>query len=428
MRYFIIVLIVLMSIATLACGRLGVRVEKKIELAGSELTGVPVQVERVELKLMRGMGEIAGLTVANPAGYEAEYAFQMDLSRLNLGVFSLLLGVKTIILDELVIDSPVVNFERNAQGGSNLKEISDNVRENIDRADQKLVEEKPRTDKSPKEPIRIAVRKLVIKRVTFNARLVDGTTASGTLPDIELTDVGGSEGMTAGGLGSVIVAAMAREMFKHVAARRLIESGSRIHLALEAIDAEKVLETLNQKLALTIEQIEKAKPIIEQLSQNLRNVIRQIQEHGFLELESLSKRFEALADEAQVRLKSILTDGQLEKLKTLLNKLNDNTIETIWNAMVDELMKFLKPKKDQIELLRSILHEELQKRYKLLSHFKKTPNKSFDDFKSAYQTLQDETLQRLSGTLDTAQIKALKERQTELREIIQAVYFGVFGP
>jgi uncharacterized phage infection (PIP) family protein YhgE len=224
------------------------------------------------------------------------------------------------------------------------------------------------------------------------------------------------------------VAAMAREMFKHVTARRLTESGSRIHLALEAIDAEKVLETLNQKLALTIEQIEKAKPIIEQLSQNLKNVIHEIQEHGFLELESLSKRFEALAGEVQARLKDILTDAQLQKLKTLLNKLNDNTIETIWTAMVDELMKFLEPKKDQIERMRSILREELQKRYELLSHFKKTPNKSFDDFKSAYQALQDETLQRLSDTLDTAQIKALKERQAELREIIQAVYFGVFGP
>ena len=131
MRHFRLWLIALMMITTVACGRLGMRVEKKIESAGSELTGVPVQVERVELKLMRGMGEIAGLTVANPAGYEAEYAFQMDLSRLNLGVFSLLLGVKTIILDELVIDSPVVNFEHNAQGGSNLKEISDNVRENM---------------------------------------------------------------------------------------------------------------------------------------------------------------------------------------------------------------------------------------------------------------------------------------------------------
>jgi hypothetical protein len=428
MRHFRLALIILMSIATLSCGRLGERVEKKIESAGSELTGVPVQVERVELKLARGMGEIAGLTVANPAGYEAEYAFQMDLSRLNLGVLSLLLGVKTIILDELVIDSPVVNFERNAQGGSNLKEISDNVRKNLDRADQKLVEEKPTTDKSPKEPIRIAVRKLVIRGVTFNARRVDGTTASGTLPDIELTDVGGSEGMTAGGLGSVVVAAMAREMFKHVAAQRLTKSGSRIHLALETIDAERILETLNQKLALTIEQIEKAKPIIEQLSQNLKNVIRQIQEHGFLELESLSKRFEALAGEVQARLQDILTDAQLQKLKTLLNKLNDNTIETIWTAMVDELMKFLEPKKDQIERLRSILREELQKRYELLSHFKKTPGKSFDDFKSAYQALQNETLQRLSDTLDTAQIKALKDRQAKLREIIQAVYFGVFEP
>ncbi len=426
MQHFRLGLLVLMSITTLACGRLDVRVKGKIESAGSELTGVPVRVKRVKLKLARGSGQITGLTVANPVGYEDGYAFQMDLLRLNLGIVSTLRG-QPLVLDELVIDSPVVNFERSAQGSSNLKEISDNVRDNLERADRKLVEEEQKSDETPKEPIRIAVSKLIIEGVTFNARLVDGKTASGTLPDIELTDVGGPEGMTGGGLGSTVVVAMAREMFKHLAARKLRDSGSRIHLNLEAIDREKILEALDQKLTLTIEQIEKVKPIIEQQSQRLKKAIHKVQVQGFLELGSLSKRLEAAAEEALARLTDILTNEQLKKLKALFKKLNETTLEQIRDALVEELMKFLELKRDQFKRLRPIFREELRKRSELLNNFKNAPGRSFDDFKGAYQALQDETLQRLRDGLDTAQINALKERQTELRGIIRAVYFGVFG-
>ena len=105
------VLIVLLALAAAACGRLGTRVDNKIETVGSELTGVAVVVERVELRPARGLREITGFTVANPAGDAAPYALQMDLLRLNLGVVSSLVGER-LVLDELVIDSPAVTFIR----------------------------------------------------------------------------------------------------------------------------------------------------------------------------------------------------------------------------------------------------------------------------------------------------------------------------
>ena len=63
----------------------------------------------------------------------------------------------------------------------------------------------------------------------------DGTFRSGTLPAIELTDVGGKKGKSPAGLGAVVVLAMAGEMLKQAVAHKLAE-GFRF-------EAEKLLST-----------------------------------------------------------------------------------------------------------------------------------------------------------------------------------------
>ena len=66
----------------LLVGNLDKIIKGAIEGAGSELLGVPVTVASVELDLKSGTGQISGITVANPAGYQAVNAFQMDMIRL----------------------------------------------------------------------------------------------------------------------------------------------------------------------------------------------------------------------------------------------------------------------------------------------------------------------------------------------------------
>ena len=159
-------LIVLMAFVATACGSLNEYVVKKIESVGSELTGVPVRVERVNLGLFRGLGEITRVTLANPEGYQTDYAYQMDVVRLKIRVLSLL--TEPLVVRELVIDSPIVNLECREPGGSNWSEIAYNVRANRARADSQSAEAKPTPDKTPGKPLRIVVKRLVIKGVTFN--------------------------------------------------------------------------------------------------------------------------------------------------------------------------------------------------------------------------------------------------------------------
>jgi hypothetical protein len=172
-----------MAFVVTACGSLNEWVSRKVESVGSKLTGVPVRVERVNLGIFRGLGEFTRVTVANPEGYQTDYAFQMDVIRLNLRVLSLL--TEPLVVRELVIDSPIMNFESHDSGVSNWSEIANNVRANQAPADRQTAEAKPTPDKPPGKPLRIVVKRLVIQGVTFNLRRADGTTASGTLPAIE---------------------------------------------------------------------------------------------------------------------------------------------------------------------------------------------------------------------------------------------------
>jgi len=426
MRLMKLCILVLMAFFVTACESLNEYVVKKIESVGSGLTGVPVRVERVHLGLFRGLGEITRVTLANPRGYQTDYAFQMDVIRLDLRVLSLL--SEPLVVRELVIDSPIVNFESHDSGVSNWGEIANNVRANQARADSQSAEAKPTPDKTPGKPLRIVVKRLVIQGVTFNLRRADGTTASGTLPAIELTEVGGSDGKTPGELGTVVFLAMAREIFKQVSAPSFQEGTDGVPPAFEQLNAERIMAALEQKLTLSREQWNRVRPVIEQQSQKLQKAIDEARGQGFLDLEILFKRFAAATEQARVQLNEFLTREQVEKIENLLEELHQFTIGEIRNALVGGLTRFLKLRRDQIERLQPIFRDEIQKRSRLLSKLAIAPDISFEDFMTDFEALQDELRQRVSEALDPDQVRALEKRQEQLRKLVQKAYFGIVAP
>ena len=198
-------------------GSLDKIVKNQIEVVGTELTGVPVRVGSVGIHLKNGAGQISRLRIANPEGYAAAHAFDMSLLRLDINLQSL--GKQPLVLDELTIDSPVVNMEINQRGGSNLKEILDNVSKNSQQADAKAETE------DSGEPIRMAIRKLVIKGATFTESnpLEEGEPRSGTLPLIERTNLGGSEGATPAQVGKLIIGDLAGQVVKQEAMKKMTD-------------------------------------------------------------------------------------------------------------------------------------------------------------------------------------------------------------
>ncbi|MDJ0957705.1 MAG: hypothetical protein QNI91_12635 [Arenicellales bacterium] len=407
--------VALIILSVTACGRLNERIDHEIEEVGQDLTEEPVKVERVKIRLGGGSGQIKGLTIPNPEGYEADNAFEMDLLRINIGVFASL-DRPPIVLDELVIDSPTLNLELNDRGGSNLKDIADTVQKNSEQAGHEPVEEKSESDDGPKKPTRIAVRKLLIKDVTFSLRRADGTFRSGTLPTIELTDVGGDEGKTPAGLGATVVIAMAGEMLKQAVAHKLVE-GLRF-------DGEKVLSLLDQRLALTAAQQAEVKVVAEKISQSLNDAIERWIEEGFIDLALLSEDLEPVAEEAKNLMKDILDNEQMQEFQSFLANLDEEAVDTIRTALVDRLADGLVLKDEQKVKLRPILRQHLESVGELLSEFANNPERSIEAFKADYNALQSDTRQKLQDVLSADQLVALTERQDEVRDRIQGIFFS----
>jgi hypothetical protein len=192
-------------------------VENQIETIGSELAGVPVRVGSVGIDIKSGTGVISDLRIANPDGYAAPDAFEMSTLRADIDLQSV--GKQPLVLDELMIDSAVVHLETSERSRSNLTEILDNVSRNTRQADAKA------ETADSGEPMRIAIRRLLIKGVTFTESnpLEEGEPRKGTLPAIERTQVGGSNGATPGEIGKIVIRELGGKVVRQAAKEALKE-------------------------------------------------------------------------------------------------------------------------------------------------------------------------------------------------------------
>ena len=170
--------------------------------------------------LHASVGQITKLSITNPKGYKTDAAFSMNLLRPGIDLPSV--GKNPLVLNELVIDSPLLNTEMNEKGASNLKEISDNLTANTSAADK---EASSAQEQAGGEPLRILIRKLTIKGVSYVVRspVEKLDNAKGTLPTITMSNVGGSKGGTPGEIGKIIVGKMTERVIAQ-AAKAGIES------------------------------------------------------------------------------------------------------------------------------------------------------------------------------------------------------------
>lgn len=408
-------IILLCAALVTGCAGLNKKIDRKIETEGREYTGVPVNVDSVKLNPLTGNGKIKGTRIANPTGYSTENAIEMQRLQLNLGVLSLLTKRQPLIIDELVIDGSLINMEMAPHGGSNLKEIKDNITDKL----AAIAAKKKESKKDKKKPRKMRISKLIIKNVAYHLQKKDGKIKTGTLPDIELTDVGGVEGKTIGGIGTAVVAAMTKEMFKEELFSKLrveLEGlGPRDTGEIEALIADQAAAALGQKLTLTREQREVLRIVFEIALATLNQTFAQNSGIGLLDADPLSHQFEAVSKAIRVRLKEDLEPEQLAEINAFFKEMAAEFAEMIRAQLFDRLSRFLELTPAQIEQFRPIFREELDKWLLLFKRFLDTYNQLTNDF----TVLRKETSQRFEGLLRPDQIKALNEREDALGGMIR---------
>jgi uncharacterized protein involved in outer membrane biogenesis len=185
-------------------------VKTAVEKYGSDMTQASVKLNDVEIELTSGKGALRGLTVGNPAGFKSERAFSLGEIGLQLDTGSV--TQDPVVIKEISITAPEVTYELGLKG-SNV----DALKRNVD-AYSGAGKDKSKGEAKPKEANK-AGKKLVIDHiyirkgvVQVSATELEGKTASASLPDIHLTDIGKkSGGATAAEVAEQVLAAISKE-------------------------------------------------------------------------------------------------------------------------------------------------------------------------------------------------------------------------
>jgi hypothetical protein len=104
--------------------RLDAVVAAAVERYGSAVTGTDVDVGGVALALSAGRADLAGITIANPSGYDTDYAVQVGHATVALDIGSLAGNVP--VIEELLLEGATINAEQRS-AASNLTDIQRHV-------------------------------------------------------------------------------------------------------------------------------------------------------------------------------------------------------------------------------------------------------------------------------------------------------------
>jgi len=217
--------VVIVGGVTLLLSNLDDLVAKVIESEGSKVTGTQVAVSGVEISLTEGRGAINRLTVASPAGFDPDYAFQLEGVSMDLDLGSLRDDV--IVIDEIRISNPVVSAQVLADASSNITALQSHVQQYTAEAGGAGGSGGGSdTDK------RLRIKRFIFDggRVELDATALGDKQRAVDLPAFAINDIGGSAGAAPDAVAKAVLAALTRQAVQAIAkagvqekARELIE-------------------------------------------------------------------------------------------------------------------------------------------------------------------------------------------------------------
>lgn len=163
-------------------------VAKVVEDVGSEVLKTEVKVSGMAISLKEGKVGIAGLTVANPEGWSSAKVLEMEGIEVTLDIASL--NQDVLVIKSIRVLQPLIVFESNAAGGSNMQTLLDNMNS-----------ESAESSTSEGETSESEEMLLIIDQLNFSGGLVKisseakpGEVIDLSLPAIKMSDIGRKKG------------------------------------------------------------------------------------------------------------------------------------------------------------------------------------------------------------------------------------------
>jgi hypothetical protein len=185
-----------------------------IETVGPRITKTDVRVDAVALSPFSGSGSLRGLVIGNPAGFKEPAIMRLGSVKVRVDLKSLRGG--TIVVKEIDVRAPEVDYEATLDKGTNVGQLQRNIASFSPPA--------PSAPKSPAAKSEPAGVKVIIERFRVSGgkvrvNLAGAVAAAAALPEIELRDIGKAS-------GGATAAEAVQEMLGAIASGALKAAGS----------------------------------------------------------------------------------------------------------------------------------------------------------------------------------------------------------
>ena len=157
------------------------------ETFGPKLTGGSVSIEKVNLNILSGSGEISGITIGNPQGFATDAAIKLKKVRIAIEPKSLL--GNRIRIKDILIDGPEITYETSLKG-NNINKIMANIQAATGDNDSTRNAEPGSEEGKPGKQLLIDDLLIQNGTIRMSTTMLKGKTLDLTLPDIHLKDIG----------------------------------------------------------------------------------------------------------------------------------------------------------------------------------------------------------------------------------------------
>ncbi len=160
-------------------------VEKGIEKYGSQILRARVSVDAMEISPRSGKGSLRGVFIGNPAGFEAESAFELGEVTIAIDMGSVM--GNPIVIKEISVNAPRLTYELNGNE-SNLDALRRNIEAFAGGKANKPNEAGSRSEDGRK----LVIEKLTIRKGTIRVRaaLLKGKETEVSFPALEFRNIG----------------------------------------------------------------------------------------------------------------------------------------------------------------------------------------------------------------------------------------------
>lgn len=182
-------------------------IKKGVETVGPKVTQVSITLEAVNLSILSGGGEIKGLEVGNPEGYQSPHAMKLGSASLAVAPRSLL--ADKIIVKHIRVAAPEIVIEGTPKK-NNLTKILENVQQATGSSTTSTNQTADPADSGAAKKLQVDEFTLTDAKVTY---IIAGQSLALTVPDIKLTNLGtGPEGITGAELTNLALSKLLDEI------------------------------------------------------------------------------------------------------------------------------------------------------------------------------------------------------------------------